>query len=83
VVGGRIVALLEEDALIPSSQMTNLDDDTIMICFAADKGGTFMTTKIGLTVMNCMNPNIPDLFDLFRSLDTLDSYYNWKVILSK
>jgi hypothetical protein len=54
-----------------------------MVHIQADKGGTFMASKIGLTVMNCVNPNSVESFDMFASLDAPDSYYNWKLLLSK
>jgi hypothetical protein len=46
-----------------------------MICLAADKGGNFMATKIGLTVVNCVNPNSFESFDLFGSLESVGEAY--------
>jgi len=83
VVCSRVVSLMEDDLLVPSSKITDLDDDTIMVRLAADKGGDFMATKIGLTVMNCVNANSFESFDLFGSLDAPDSYGNYKVLLSQ
>ena len=83
VLCSRIISLIEDDLLKPSLQMTDLDDDTLMIRMMADKGGTFMASKIGLTVMNCVNPNSVESFDLFASLNAPDSYYNWKLLLLK
>jgi hypothetical protein len=79
----RIVSLVNDNLLKPTSEMTDLDDDTIMVHIQADKGGTFMASKIGLTVMNCVNPNSVESFDMFASLDAPDSYYNWKLLISK
>jgi hypothetical protein len=73
---------MEGDLLVPSSEKTDLDDDFLMIRLAADKGGNFMATKIGLTVMNCVNPNSFESFDLFGSLDAPDSYHNYNLLLS-
>ena len=83
VIGGRVVSLLEGNLLIPSSRMTDLDDNTLMICIPADKAGNFLVTKVGLTIMNCVNPNSIELFELFASLDAHDSYQNYKTLLSK
>ena len=83
VMATRIVSLIEDDLLIPTSQKTDLDDDNLLIRLMADKGGTFMASKIGLTVMNCKSPNSVESFDLFASLNAPDSYQNWKVLLSK
>ena len=79
VVCDRIITLLEAGVLIPALKLTTLDDETIMVRFMGDKGGPFMSTKFGLTVMNCRDPNSADSFDLCASLDAPDTYNNLKV----
>jgi hypothetical protein len=66
--------------LKPSSELTALDDDTIIIRFGGDKGGDFMKFKFGFTVMNYLQTNSPDAFELCLSLDAPDTYFNLKTL---
>lgn len=75
----RIIALIEAKILLRASMQTKLSDSTIMVRFMGDKGGPFMSTKFGFTVMNCRDPNSPDSFDICATLDAPDSYHNMKV----
>ena len=79
IICDEIAKFFDARILVPSSQHTCLDDNTIMLCFMGDKGGTFMASKFGLTVMNYMNPNSPDVFNVCATVDAPDTYYNLKV----
>jgi hypothetical protein len=76
VISQRIVSLYENQVLKKSSDMTLLDDDTIIVRFGGDKGGNFMQFKYGITVMNCHSPNSADAFDICMTLDAPDTYAN-------
>jgi hypothetical protein len=76
VISHRIVSLYENKVLKKSSDMTLLDDDTLIIRFGGDKGGNFMQFKYGITVMNCHSPNGADAFDICMTLDAPDTYAN-------
>ena len=78
MVCDHVVTLFEAGILLPSSKLTAMPDGIIFIRFMGDKGGSFMSTKFGLTVMNCRDPNSPDSFDLCATLDAPDTYYNMK-----
>jgi len=76
VISHRIVSLYENKVLKKSSDVSLLDDDTLIIRFGGDKGGNFMQFKYGITVMNCHSPNGPDAFDICMTLDAPDTYAN-------
>jgi antitoxin component of RelBE/YafQ-DinJ toxin-antitoxin module len=80
VISHRIVSLYENKVLKKSSDMTLLDDDTLIIRFGGDKGGTFMQFKYGITVMNCHSPNGADAFDICMTLDAPDTYSNLQTL---
>jgi hypothetical protein len=56
-----------------SSEVTLLDDDTLITRFDVDKGGNFLQFKWGVTVTNCHNPNSPDAFDACMTPNAPDS----------
>jgi hypothetical protein len=72
--------LYEAKLLKPSSEFTDLDDDTIIIRFAGDKGGRFIQFNFGVTVMNYVQANSPDTFELCLSLDAPESYFNLETL---
>jgi hypothetical protein len=76
----RIRCLYDAKLLKPSSELTELDDDTIIVRFGGDKGGHFVQFKFGFTVMNYVQTNSPDAFELCLSLDAPDSYFNLKTL---
>jgi hypothetical protein len=53
------------------------------IRFGGDKGGDVMQFKFGFTVMNYLQTNSPDAFELCLSLDAPDSYFNLKTLFDK
>ena len=75
-VSHRVLSLYNKDLLVPSSTITNLPDDTLMLRLGGDKGGSFMKTKFGATIMNCPTPNSMESFDLLATIDCNDTYFN-------
>jgi hypothetical protein len=61
--------LYEAKLLKPSSEITTLDDGTIIIKFGGDNGGHFIQFQFGFTGMNFVQTNNPDTFELCLSLD--------------
>jgi hypothetical protein len=76
VILNRVMSLHSSDLLLPSSELTLKPDTTLIIRFLGDKGGPFMSSKFGLTVMNRRDANSPDSLDLCATLDAPDSYNN-------
>jgi hypothetical protein len=79
VVCDRVMELFDGGLLVTASELTLLGGDTLLVRFLGDKGGHFMASKFGVTVMNCRNPNSPDSFELCAALDAPDSYHNLKI----
>ena len=80
VISHRIVSLYENKVLKKSSEMTLMNDNTLVIRFGGDKGGNFMQFKYGITVMNCHSPNGADAFDICMTLDAPDTYSNLQLL---
>jgi hypothetical protein len=55
-----------------------LSDDHLVVRIGGDKGGSVMQSKVGVTVMKCDTPNIPENFDFLGAFDAKDTYYNLK-----
>jgi hypothetical protein len=60
----NIRCLYEAKLLKPSSELTTLDDGTIIIHFGGDKCGHFMQFTFGFTDMNLVQTKSPDAFEL-------------------
>ncbi len=74
-------SLFKHSVFIPSSAITGLNDSTIIVRLGGDKGGKTMAFKFGVTVMNCLQPNLPDSFDLLGTIEAFDTYLNLKTAL--
>ena len=74
----QILSVMEAGLFIPSSFFTKLHDESIILRFGGDKGGQFMKSKFGLTVMKSPFLNSPDNFEILGTLDAEDSPYNLK-----
>ena len=76
VIAKQLKSLFNAGAFCRLSSFSLLQEDTILIRFIGDKGGTFMQFKFGLTVMSCMEPNSTPFFNLLASMDAFDTHHN-------
>jgi hypothetical protein len=81
VIKDRVHDLFKNSVFVPSSSITGLDDSTIIVRLGGDKGGKTMAFKFGLTVMNCLQPNLPENFDLIATVEAFDVYHNLKTAI--
>lgn len=58
-----------------------MNDSTIILRLGGDKGGSTMAFKFGATVMNCLQPNLPENFDLIATMEAFDTYQNLKTAI--
>ncbi len=72
----EVVGFINGGGFIESSSICKKDDDTIMIRFLGDKGGTFMQFKFGFSIMNQPSPNSTAAFEVIGSMEAFDTYYN-------
>jgi hypothetical protein len=76
-----VYSLFKHSVFILSWAITGLNDSTIIVRLGGDKGGKTMAFKFGVTVMNCLQPNLPDSFDLLGTIEVFDTYLNLKTAL--
>jgi hypothetical protein len=81
VIKDRVYSLFKNLVFIPSSTITGLNDSVIIVRLGGDKGGKTMAFKFGVTVMNCLQPNLPESFDLLGTVEAFDTYLNLKTAL--
>jgi hypothetical protein len=70
--------VLKHKVFVPSSYHTKLNDSTVIVQLGGDKGGNTMASKFGITIMNCLQPNLPENFDLIAIMEAFDAYNNLK-----
>jgi hypothetical protein len=68
VIKDRMQDLFKNSVFVPSSSITGLDDSTIIVRLGGDKEGKTMAFEFGLTVMNCLQPILPENFDLIATV---------------
>jgi hypothetical protein len=81
VIVDRVFDLFQHSVFVPSSSITALDDTNIIVRLGGDKGGKTMAFKFGVTVMNCLQPNLPENFDLVATIEAFDTYHNLKTAI--
>jgi hypothetical protein len=76
VIKDRVFNLLKHKVFVPSSYHTKLNDSTVIVRLDGDKGGNTMAFKFGVTIINCLQPNFPENFDLIATMEAFDTYHN-------
>jgi hypothetical protein len=56
----HVFDLFQHSVFVPSSSITALDDTNIIVRLGGDKGGKIMAYKFGVTVINRLQPNLPN-----------------------
>jgi hypothetical protein len=57
VLESHIGRVLARNSFVPSSRITYLSDDTTIIKFGGDKGGSKMSSKLGAILLNHQSAN--------------------------
>jgi hypothetical protein len=78
VIKDQVFNLLKHKDFVPSSYNTKLNDSTVIVRLGGDTGGNSMVFKFGITIMNCLQPNLPENFDLIATMEAFDTYHNLK-----
>jgi hypothetical protein len=64
--------------VIPSSEITALSDEHIIVKFGGDKGGSKMSSKIGVTLYNQRSVNEAEAFGFIVTCEALHSSTNFQ-----
>jgi hypothetical protein len=76
VLESRIGRVIARNGFVPSSIITNLSDDTIIVKFGGDKGGRKMSSKLGAILLNQQSANEPEAFDFLGTMEAFGTYKN-------